>query len=819
MNRSSLYETYGDDDDDEEDDIDFEDIRRACMVSDANSDQFAAKTNSIEADGDGGEAMPSDSENEDDFEMLRSIRSQLPSSKDAELSSGPPVGLSLPSDSESEDDFEMIRSITSQLALSMDVPIPPIGLSDDDDDEDGAFETLRVIRRRFSAYANFDTEGNFMNDSAGKKKQVHDSDNEPSREILSRSNTCESFPDHGKSIVTVPDSEDVQDGHSADVHEITSAEPHDHLETSQLSLMPGSSTFPEAAQAFVDAIRKNRAYQKFLRRKLEVIEATIEQNEKHKKNVKIVKDFQASCKRITKLALVQRKDPRVELISTRKSVPCDSSEGNDKKTSPLLLGPPENPCVADYRMALEKYPVSVERRKWSTEENKNLAKGLKQEVQKILLYEAIEQSSDLEGSTYDIDAINESIRNLEITPEMIRQFLPKINWDSLDIKDRSAAECEARWMSSEDPLINHGPWTEAEDKNLLRIIEEKGLTDWLDIAVSLGTNRTPFQCLARYQRSLNASILKKEWTAEEDDQLRGAVELFGDKDWQSVANVLKGRTGPQCSNRWKKSLRPTRKGRWSLEEDKRVKVAVTLFGSQNWHKISQFVPGRTATQCRERWVNCLEPNLNRGKWTKEEDEKLREAIAKHGYSWSKVASDLSCRTDNQCLRRWKTLYPHQVALLQEARRLRKEAIVGNFVDRESERPALVTGAILALPNISLEPEPVSVALKKKGKAKRKKSDAERQPKRRRKGLEKCSGDVCRQENETVCENEPNNGGEGRLLEVEPYNEIQDIGEEKQRRRRKRVAATANNTTGLKKLTPKRRKVSAVVPIKNQDAPN
>jgi myb proto-oncogene protein len=214
-----------------------------------------------------------------------------------------------------------------------------------------------------------------------------------------------------------------------------------------------SSSFPEAARAFVDAIRRNRAYQKFLRGKLAEIEATIEQNEKHKKNVRIVKDFQASCKRITKLALCQRKDPRVELISTRKSGPCDSSEvigpcdsfeGNDKKISPLTLGPAENPCVENYRMALEKYPISVKRRKWSTEENKNLAKGLKQEVQKILLSEAIERSSDLEGATYDIDTINESIGNLEITPEMIRQFLPKINWDSLDIKDRSAAECEAR---------------------------------------------------------------------------------------------------------------------------------------------------------------------------------------------------------------------------------------------------------------------------------------------------------------------------------------------------------------------------------------
>ena len=34
------------------------------------------------------------------------------------------------------------------------------------------------------------------------------------------------------------------------------------------------------------------------------------------------------------------------------------------------------------------------------------------------------------------------------------------------------------------------------------------------------------------------------------------------------------------------------------------------------------VPGRTASQCRERWVNVLDTNLNRGKWESEEDEKL-----------------------------------------------------------------------------------------------------------------------------------------------------------------------------------------------------
>ncbi|XP_019087387.1 PREDICTED: myb-like protein L [Camelina sativa] len=330
---------------------------------------------------------------------------------------------------------------------------------------------------------------------------------------------------------------------------------------------------------------------------------------------------------------------------------------------------------------------------------------------------------------------------------MIRQFLPKVNWEQLDIKNRSAAECEARWMSSEDPLINNGPWTVAEDNHIRLITQNKGFTDWLDIAVSLGTNRTPFQCLVRYQRSLNPYILRKEWTAEEDDQLRAAVDLFGETDWQSVANVLQGRTGPQCSNRsvifiWKKSLHPsgTRNRKWSSEEDKRLKVAVTLFGTKNWPKIAQFVPGRTGTQCLERWGNPLDPKLKFGKWTKEEDAKLGEAMKEHGHCWSKVASYMSCRTDNQCARRWKSLYPHLALLRQEARRLQKETTIGNFVDRESERPDLVVGDFLALTEISLEPER-KARQKKKADAECEVeavcADTERQPKKRRKGLERC----------------------------------------------------------------------------------
>ena len=54
-----------------------------------------------------------------------------------------------------------------------------------------------------------------------------------------------------------------------------------------------------------------------------------------------------------------------------------------------------------------------------------------------------------------------------------------------------------------------------------------------------------------------------------------------------------------------------------------------------------------------RWVNSLDPSLNWEKWTQQEDSKLREAIAEHGYCWTKVAAALPRRTDNMC-RRYET---------------------------------------------------------------------------------------------------------------------------------------------------------------------
>ncbi|XP_073136972.1 uncharacterized protein [Henckelia pumila] len=619
--------------------------------------------------------------------------------------SGGAASVSSSSDSESEGDhdLELVRSIRKRFAIPTDVGeavtqkplsvLPPDFSDADDCDED--YETLRAIQRRFAAYSDGGLKDN-IEDALHRPVQVGiiDSEKESSNSLFGdRTNAREGFlncVDSSEPTTQKPVACDDDSGiQSFDLVEWGGPGP-DAATGFQLK----NSNFPKSALTFVDAIKKNRSCQKLIRSKMIQIEARMEELKKLTERVKILKDFHVACKKRTGRALSRKKDARVQLISLPKL--RANSKFNEKKIPALYKGPPENMHVSSYRETMATFPDPMSGEKWSNEEKENLGKGVKQQFQGMLLQRSVELFSCLDESSGDsnnIDSIISSIKDLDFNPERVRLFLPKVNWEQLAamyVPCRSGAECQARFLNYEDPLINHNTWTAMEDKNLLHIVQQRGLSNWIDIAVLLGTNRTPFQCLARYQRSLNASILKREWTKEEDDQLRDAVETFGESNWQLVASVMEGRTGTQCSNRWLKTLHPARKrvGKWTVEEDKRMKISVTLFGPKTWKKVARCVPGRTQVQCRERWVNCLDPSLNMAGWSVEEDSKLEAAIAEHGYCWSKVAACVPPRTDSQCRRRWKVLFPSEVPLLQAARKIQKAALISNFVDRESERPSL-----------------------------------------------------------------------------------------------------------------------------------
>ena len=89
-------------------------------------------------------------------------------------------------------------------------------------------------------------------------------------------------------------------------------------------------------------------------------------------------------------------------------------------------------------------------------------------------------------------------------------------------------------------------WSSYEDQRLIGGVYRFGLENWSRVAAFVGNNRTRSQCSQRWTRGLNPRICKKNWTPEEDEQLKQLVRFHGDKSWTKIASILGNRSDVQC---------------------------------------------------------------------------------------------------------------------------------------------------------------------------------------------------------------------------------------------------------------------------------
>jgi len=69
-----------------------------------------------------------------------------------------------------------------------------------------------------------------------------------------------------------------------------------------------------------------------------------------------------------------------------------------------------------------------------------------------------------------------------------------------------------------------------------------------------------------------------------------------------------------------------------------LKVAelVGTIGPRKWSTIASHLPGRIGKQCRERWHNHLNPNINKKAWSEEEDRNILGAHRTMGNRWAEI---------------------------------------------------------------------------------------------------------------------------------------------------------------------------------------
>lgn len=106
------------------------------------------------------------------------------------------------------------------------------------------------------------------------------------------------------------------------------------------------------------------------------------------------------------------------------------------------------------------------------------------------------------------------------------------------------------------------------------------------------------------------------------------------KDWNKVAESLPAKDSSKCNKRW--LFIQQQKGnkiKWTKPEDKILSALILANGAQKWAVLARnlydqvlivankdpqqtdFYVQRNGKQCRERWLNALDPQINKGSWS------------------------------------------------------------------------------------------------------------------------------------------------------------------------------------------------------------
>lgn len=108
----------------------------------------------------------------------------------------------------------------------------------------------------------------------------------------------------------------------------------------------------------------------------------------------------------------------------------------------------------------------------------------------------------------------------------------------------------------------------------------------------------------------------------------------------------------RCTKQRKTSLKL-----WTAEEDKALlKIVQTQSKPIKWPVVAYMLPSnRTGKQCRERYLNHLNPELKNTKWSCLEDATILSLYWLFGAQWAKMSSLLTGRTDNNIKNRFHHL--------------------------------------------------------------------------------------------------------------------------------------------------------------------
>lgn len=199
------------------------------------------------------------------------------------------------------------------------------------------------------------------------------------------------------------------------------------------------------------------------------------------------------------------------------------------------------------------------------------------------------------------------------------------------------------------------PWTIEEDERLLAILD---LQKRFATAAELIPERTISECKTRWHklRGIEATALGR-WHKCEKDTLQLAVNNYG-LNWEKVAQEVRTRTPRQCRDYYNNTMSIKKTGKWEDWEDTLLRKGVQECGFKWSYVASHYVRGRTARQCRGRFLQNCVPAMKPAwtPWLPKEDLQLLQLVKKHGSRWAVIAESLEwTRSTMGCKARYGTL--------------------------------------------------------------------------------------------------------------------------------------------------------------------
>ena len=156
------------------------------------------------------------------------------------------------------------------------------------------------------------------------------------------------------------------------------------------------------------------------------------------------------------------------------------------------------------------------------------------------------------------------------------------------------------------------------------------------------------------------------WTDSDDEALLYHVQNNQKrKNWKKIGKIL-SKTPYDCFIRFK-SLNPyIKRGDWTNAEDSKLIHFYLAYG-KNWAKIAKHFPNRNSQQIRNRYINYLDPNISKSKFTFEEDRYILYLHSIYGNKWSKIQKHIPNRSQDMIKNRFNSSVRNNRTLLYKVK--------------------------------------------------------------------------------------------------------------------------------------------------------